>query len=413
MATVTRQAVREYLLDSYNIGRRGTNTGTSASAITDDADFGGHAAAENIDVGCEALITSGNRDGQLARLSSRPALTTGAMNLDPPLSGVLANTDTFEILYRPFRFKEVHDAINKAATKTLYEKLELPITLVPDGDMLSSGTSDWAEVGSGTMVKVAASFPYAQRSLRLTAGATDDYIRTASIAVEQNTGYYLEVTGAIGPSGAAADIGTLILVDVTNSNASITLTESSITRFEPDILANNVTMPSGCEQVQIWLRSEENGDIIEWSNVIFRRTDARQFTIQDRAEIDRLGNLFVYGTNDWGTRGLNRAKLGHGLEPRTAGLWVYRTYGSVSGSLWYEEFRKPSSLDSDTDATFIPKEDLAPIAAEILLKPYRNEERWTNLYLLALQDAEEVKRRYRKLRSVVDRSVRNIAQPVF
>ena len=401
------------MIDDYKLGRRGIHDGGAVTTPADDSQFSGPGGDRGIDNGSELLITSGTQDGDLCRVSGRPTLAAGIITCNPAPGGSLANADTFDILFDRLRFEDVNSAINKAVTRELFEKLELPITLVPDGDMLSSGSTDYTDETSATLLKVAASFPYAQRVLRVTAGATDSYARTANIAVEENISYYLEVTGAIGAAGNAADIGTLILRDITNG-ADITLNESSITRFEPDILSNSITMPSGCEQVQIWLRSEENGDIIEWANLIFRRNDSRQFTIQDRAEIDRLGNLFVYGTNNWGTRGANRQNIGHDLETRTAGLWVYRTYASVSGqSLWYEEFYKPSTLDSDTATTSIPKEDVAAVAATILLEPYKGEKRWAAVYLDALRDSERVKRRYRTLRSIVDRSARAIYQPRF
>ena len=411
MATATRQDVRESMIDDYKLGRRGIHDGAGVTTPADDSQFSGPGGDRGIDNGSELLITSGTRDGDLCRVSGRPTLAAGIITCNPAPAGNLSNDDTFDILFDRLRFEDVNSAINKAVTRELFEKLELPITLVTDGDMLASGTTSWTPLNNATLAKVAASFPYARRVLSVTAGVSSRAsARAISVAVEEKTSYYLEVTGAIS-TGDSTSTGTLVAHDVTNAT-DITLTESSITRFEPTILANTFTTPSGCEFVRIQLYSEQADVVTQWSNLILRRNDSREFTIQDRAEIDRLGNLFVYTTNDWGTRGANRQNIGHAPETRTAGLWVYRTYASVSGqSLWYEEFYKPVALSADTDTTSIPKEDVAAVAAAILLEPHRGEERWAAEYLDALRDAEIVKRRYRKLRSIVDRSVRTVFQP--
>src|SRR3990167_8356686 len=140
MATATRQAVGEWMIDNYGLGRRGTNAGTSQTAVTDDANFGGRGAAEHIAPGCWIMITSVGAapEDEITRLSSRPVLTTGAVNLDPSLTAALAATDTYEILSPGLCFdagdgQSVHQAIIEAQTTFPWEKRLVPITDVPDG----------------------------------------------------------------------------------------------------------------------------------------------------------------------------------------------------------------------------------------------------------------------------------------
>src|SRR3990167_7932319 len=65
------------MIDTYGLGRRGANTGTSASVLTDDANFGGHGAAAMIEVGCPVLITS-NRLAITAATNATPIVITTA-----------------------------------------------------------------------------------------------------------------------------------------------------------------------------------------------------------------------------------------------------------------------------------------------------------------------------------------------
>ncbi len=418
MATVTGRDVLEYLIDNYGIGRRGTQDSgaDSTAAIADKSIFAGPRGAEAVAVGSELLVTlnsnsAGNApETELVRLSSRPSDAAGSMNVTPALTANIEVSDTFIVLSLPFTFDSgafaVRQAIDKALVEVIPEKLIVPLTMFADGDMLASSlTDDWGTASNGTAVKVAASFPLGLRVLRFTASSNAGYALTNDIPVEENKSYYLEVTGMIGSTGAAADAGTLQLIDVTNSNASITLDNSAIDRFEPEILQNpGVTMPSGCEQVHVRLVATLNGDIIDWANLIFYKNGTSEFLVQDRAEVDRLGQLFYASGNVWRERHL--VELGHDLEQRENGLWVYHTLAPVSGrALFYEEFRKASALGTTLGSTTgVPKEEVAAVAAWILLEPLLDDSRWSGFARKAMRNAAKVQAKYKAQRTVVDRA---------
>lgn len=399
MATQTRQAVRELMLDTYGLGRRGTNTGTSQTAITDDANFGGLAGRTDIDAGCAVMITSGVAapEDEITRLSTAPKVTTGVMNLDPGLTAALASTDTFEILKKPLVFDatdgehSVHGAIDEAARNyPLWERRLVPITLAQDGDMLLAAATAWSNAsGTPTLAKADLGFVGAGlRVLRMTAGAASDAVYYNTIPVEELKSYFLEVTGLIGTGGDAADAGTLILRDVTNGE-NITLDEYTIDRFEPEILMNSVQMPSGCEQVRATLQADASGDIIEWANLIFRKNDALEFTVADRPVPPLyLGKLYATKEGTWGARGTMTEIPAKPIQ-MGAGIWQYHTRQSLAGySLWYEEFIQQAALTSDSSTTPIIKEHLAAIAAEKLLYPLRaRSEQWAARYMKAARDA--------------------------
>lgn len=411
MTTSTRQTVREELLDRYGLGRRGTATAGAVGSITDTGNLKGPSAAEGLDVGCQVMVTLNANDAgaapenEITQLASRPKQSTGVFDVEPDFTAAVEVSDTFEILYKPLRFDggqhAVHEAINKALADLPWARQVVPFSLVPDGDMLASGTTDWTETGDGAITKVAASFPHALRVLRMTGVTADDYIVSGTIAVEENESYYVEVTGMISGSGAAADQGTLILYDKTNDDP-ITLDETTIDRFEPELLINTVTMPSGCEQVEFRLEADNAGDIIDWADLILRKNNSRELTVADRpVRIVRLGNLLVSRRDEWGQRGPMTVEPAEVVQVGN-GIWQYQTKQSLAGySVWYEEFVTPGSLDSDTDTTSVPKEDLAPVAAEILLRPLRGRSaEWAARYEVAAKDAAVARMNYRDIATV-------------
>jgi len=92
------------MVDRYLLGRRGTNTGSLATSLVDDANLGGPDAARDIDRGCQVLIDAGTRAGDITQLAAKPNVTTGLAAVDPNFGGVLAADSTYIILDRPLRF---------------------------------------------------------------------------------------------------------------------------------------------------------------------------------------------------------------------------------------------------------------------------------------------------------------------
>lgn len=401
------------MLDEYLLGRRGTQDTGSVTTPDDDRKFGGQGGAEEIEVGCELLITSGTRDGDLCRISKKPNIS-GLITCDPPPAGNLSAGDTFEVLYKQFRFEYLHAAIDQALADHLWEKLLVPITSVTDGDMLGSGVGDWT-VSNSAQSKSAASFPLALRELHVENSSANGYTASASIPVEAGETYFFEATARVTAS-PATNTARLVLRDLTNG-ANITLDNASTTEQEPTILWNpTTTIPDNCELVEIRLGEDEaDGDAL-WSNIAFRKNSSREFVIQDRMSVDRLGPLKATGNDQWAERGNTMWEISAEPEMRSSGIWVYRigqsgsfghsmfplsSGGGRSGgrlgglSLWYEEFRRRGALTSDSSTTSVPKEELAAVAAAIVLEPLRDKERWETAWSKASRDAEGMLAPYR------------------
>ena len=410
MTTFTRQAVRELVLDEFQLGRRGTNTGTSQTAITDVLKFSGPTAAEGIEVGSEVLITSGTGApaDEFARLNSKPKRLTGVMDLDRTLTAALANGDTFEVLYPDISFdggpNSIHQAMNDVLAEFPWEKRQVPITLAADGDMLVDDVDDWT-AATAVLVKSAASFPLGLRVMVVIASSPNGYARTATIAVEPSESYYLEATGyrVLGVGG-----GTLILSDVTNG-APITLINSAIDSQEPILLMNpSVTIPSDSNDVQVKLETTIDLDSVAWANVILRKNSAREFTIQDRpVRILRLGRLLATKVDTWGARGDRWDEVPAKQVQRDSAIWQYHSEVSLSGwSVWYEEYVEPVAMTSDTDTTNVNKRELAALTAERVLRPLARTKKWRDRYAFAASAAASVRLAFDSRRTVLDQRTR-------
>ena len=400
------------MLDQYGIGRRGVHDGGSVTTPADDSAFGGPRGAERIENGCELRFTgdvtnSSNRN-HLGRISQKPARAGGIITVDPPPPQSLTDGDTFDVAYITFRFQEIHDSITYALTQKLWERRARPVSLVTSGGLFVD--TDWTESGATDTV-TAPTFPWGLDEMHVENASTNDYTASVAIPVEAGKTYFLEATARVIAT-PATNTATLVLYDLTNS-AAITLNNSTSTQQEPTIIQNAaVTMPTGCELIEIRLGGSEADFDGYWSNVQFRKAESRHFVMQDRIEADRIGRVFVYSSDDWHSRGeSSRYYIGHTIHTLGGGLWEIQLNGSVSGSLWYEEFAKGSALSADTSTTGLPAEHVAAAAVMHLLRGYADDKRWGPELTKAMSDWAGYMSAYDEMRSIVDRGVRDFALP--
>ena len=396
------------MMDSYQLGRRGRNdnaAGVNTSTIQDDA-LAGPGAAEGIEVGCDVRIrqdddpAGGTVRYHGARIDSRPQQSNGRFTFTAALPSPMETPDTdlnitdYAILFRPLTFQDKFDAIDQTLSDYLWEKLLVPITLVPDGDMLkatlSTGVSgDWRETGAAAPTRAVASFPYGLRELVVVSTGASQYVATAPIDVEDGESYYVEATAR--PMGSYN--AQLILRDLTNgANIALDETITTIGR-EPELLITAaVTMPTNCRQVELRLNSSDAGAATtRWSNIIFRKNSTREYVVQDRsANFDRLGKLFATNRDQWAERPGTMIEIAATPEMRTEGLWFYRSEqdNALAGySVWHEEFIRRGALTSDTATVGLDKQDVAAVATYLMLdkRGLGEHERFKGAYKRATQ----------------------------
>ena len=123
-------------------------------------------------------------------------------------------TSTFDIYLSGVRKTDLDDALNRALRNRRYRAV-YPLTIVTDGDMTTSGVTNWTNT-SNTRVKdtTAGGVWRGLQSLSTTASAALGQVQSAAIKVSpsQRTGYYCRAL-------VRADIGTarLTAYDVTNA----------------------------------------------------------------------------------------------------------------------------------------------------------------------------------------------------
>lgn len=419
MATNDWWTVKRYLAETYRLGRYGLNDAnqSDATTVSDDSRFGGPGRQDGFDHGCEINIhqnTTAAQDGSdlydITAIAGKPSFGAGLFSLDPtPDVGSYetpntSNNYTEFVAYHPgIRVHEIDDIANAVLVEDwMWHKLWRPFTSVVDGDMRGSDGTDYTGVNAtNPPTKTAATFPFGERVLVVTDdGSGGGYARPdTNIYVEELKPYYLEVTG-LGVD--SADSGTLQLIDVTNSNASITLDETVIDRMEPEILRNVVQMPSGCKEVQIRLVSDGVSDVVHWANLIFRKDEQQEFVLEDSpVHILDIGRVKATPYGDWSRRVFSQMRdVSRDATELTSGIWEVQLHESVAGhAVFYESFERPAAITADSDNIYVPKEHLAALVAERLLLPMQRT--YPDEYADAARRAALVKRMYATRKSYV------------
>lgn len=136
MSLLNRKTLRQKLVRRLSAGVTGTNTGTSASAITDTSRL----EPDDYWKDGQVYISGGAQEGGsgIVQTSYR---ATGVANFLPALSSALASGATYELHHRDGWLVEEHNdaiqaAVERGAVKTL-------VDLVDEGTTLASTTSEY------------------------------------------------------------------------------------------------------------------------------------------------------------------------------------------------------------------------------------------------------------------------------
>ena len=218
-----------------------------------------HENADNVfivgpKVGEVARVTDVSFSGSNSQLTIAPGFT----------ASLVSGTD-YEIHYK-FYPVHIRDKINEIL-ENVRRPIYLPLTLVTDGDMESTSTSDWTAAATTgttpTLAKGTTNVLHGRRSLTITASsdATNSFAKSASMFLSPSTAVFVSADVFI-TSGDKAKIS---LIDVTNSNAEIETAESVTTGWVH--LRFIDTIPSNCEEVQVWLESPVASDVTYWGSV--------------------------------------------------------------------------------------------------------------------------------------------------
>lgn len=271
----------------------------------------------------------------------------------------ISSSDTY-VLSRLLRWTDYVNCLNEFLTRHAYSWTRVPLTVVTDGDMETSGVTNWTD-SSATSSKTttAANVWNGTQALQVVTSAADGYTRTASLSVWENSTYLVQ---AMCRRNTAGGVPKIVVYDVTNSAAiSLSTTASSDTwdGFGWLRLWSQFTTPGGCRQIQVRLQDETTTATSFWDDLILRpltssialpswideqwRFDGVCIPpIQSRADLD-----------DW--TAVNGAVCRfdqNSVQDRV--VWIPPQ--AVTAPLYVAGFRNYSSLTSDSATTYCPAE---------------------------------------------------------
>jgi hypothetical protein len=220
--------------------------------------------------------------------------TNSQLTVAPGFSASVVSGTDYELHYH-FYPKHIEDKINEIL-ENLRRPIYLPLTLVTDGDMESTGTSDWtAAASTGTAPALAKSTTvgrvlHGRRALSITANAdaTNSFARSLSIDVSENRSVFVVADVYI----TASDKAKITLRDVTNG-ADIETAESVATGFVH--FEFTATVPTDCEDIQVWLESPVASDVTYWSSVQLLFTNRQVYDYPSALEwSEDFDKIFYY-----------------------------------------------------------------------------------------------------------------------
>ena len=245
----------------------GTLTAGTTSLLTDTSidGIGTTFRSANALEGWWVRITSGVALGEVCQVTTYSP-SAGTMTPDRTL-GNAPSTATYEVFQ--FDRPEVNNGlglyINMALQDIYYPTVWFP-TLVPDGDMDASGTTNWGTLSGATVAKTttAAQVFWGERALTVTSTGANGYVQSDNIPCRPSDTFYVEATCKPRTTN---DDAIFRIWDVTNAAAIY----SSATYARPDwgvLGATTISAPSGCENIAVRLIGVGSNDIIDWDSVI-------------------------------------------------------------------------------------------------------------------------------------------------
>jgi len=215
--------------------------------------------------GGETVNIIGPAIGEIARVSNVDfSGTTSELTVGLSFSCSLVDTQEYE-RHRKVRPSIINDKLD-VILGLLRQNVLLPVTTITDGDMETSGTSNYTAAGTGGTPTLAKNTTYARRgryslSIANDAATTLGYAKSASKYLPGGTLCIVEADVYI----TAGDAARLTFYDVTNTAVIGTAMKSDESGWVH--LEGLFTVPATCEEVQAWPESQAVSDVTYWDHV--------------------------------------------------------------------------------------------------------------------------------------------------
>ena len=279
MATTSRETLRSEAAKLIGgLAWSGTATGGSTTTLVHTGDGGllDTGMSTYFFQGTYLLLTSSTDDGDWRMVREQNngyAPTTGTITVGQAFTTGGANSTTYEIL-RYLDPTEWNECINAALLKLRYRYLS-PITLITDGDMETSGTSDWTSSNTTLSKVTSGSFLTGTQCMRTANSGANGYGQSANVRCNGGDSFSAWVD-------YQATSGTAVLVayDVTNSAEITTASgDDAGDNNEGGMISIDFTAPATCRNIGLRLQGTEATADINWDNCILMRSGRRRYDV--------------------------------------------------------------------------------------------------------------------------------------
>src|SRR3990167_154281 len=248
----------------------GTTTAATTTLLTDTSDDGlqsTYKSANDLE-GWWVKITSGDAIGQVRQVATFSG-TNGTLTPDDAFSATPTAASTYELFEFDYPDDRGLGEYVNLALRTMRYQDRWWVTLVDDGDMEESGTTQWATLSSATVAKAttAATVYGGAQGLTVTPTGAGGYVQSNSILCSEQDSFYVE---ARARPNAATQEARLVVWDVTNAAAIKTFDDWAESRW--GVLGGEIVQaPSGCNAIALRLTAVDNTVTVHWDNVVVLR----------------------------------------------------------------------------------------------------------------------------------------------
>lgn len=345
----------------YGFGRAGTATAATGTTLVDASHFGGNVPGGAFPNGSPVRITSGAAAGGNAYKSGLDP-STGTITLNATVTNLNGTTPTFIISNVVEHCDRLVEAINRCLTRKFSRWLKVGLTDVPDGDFMGTTITDhWAvTTAAQAYTTLTMTNGVSQRCLQVTTSSPNGYTQSDAISVEPGEtrqGMVWMRNGAAATVTATAQV--IIINAATNAVITPTFSIGSATTTSHSfvVVRYTYTVPAGCTQIAYRLAGQENGAVVQFTNVLDGADNQRVFTAQPHLQTDSdIGQFYVYSPDGDSISGPEDGQYlpisDDGITYNDFGWGIGLDFQSSPGwPLFYEELTFFPALASDSDTT--------------------------------------------------------------
>ena len=269
MASTTRRAIRQRVIQECSLGFNRLATGGTGTTMVDTRRLQNTGADSRNHVNFY-LNLPGAAAADQVRVVTTYTPASGTLTHGGVAYGVSPVADDVYEVIKWIHPDDLNTAINRALEKLWYETW-MPLSLIDDYDMESSGVTNWTATNS-TRQKITTAGWYQDQALEVTATAANGYVQSNSVPVKAGAFGFAGVTVNTSATG---DKFEFTVWDVTNAAViGSVVEETTMMRHQ---VAVSFTVPTGCRQVALRLGAEANGDIAVYDNAILHVQHQNRF----------------------------------------------------------------------------------------------------------------------------------------